>query len=421
MPASRPLGPESPSDEVWSRLRLFMVEQYASREIREVHHLAAHEEAANVRKQARQLGQCIQQGEDYFNAAPHAGLATRPLLLYYGTVHLTRAITLLTLTGDYSVDRLRSQEKHRHHGLTLKVTSAGLGLTSCTAAQFFGAIGCQCHVKRPVAQPNPLPPTVPTNGSVVSKPEPWGHFALAYRCLHGDFVVIEEEIKESAMAITIYERRVAQRGNPVPAIDSFLDKQLTADWLLRTCPDTYHVCNQLDMKPLLIPMEIRRMVVPAADPATGKVADETPVGVVTTGTIRARPDEHASVNDLLRNFPGMGTYEDGRNLGFHHHHKFASLEAFNAEDVPIPPLVADLSNRTYLLRNSADQLPELANSLACLFILGMFCRYYPDIWVPAISANTAVQEVTRTMLAAAQRKVPQLVLDHLARVKHYVT
>jgi hypothetical protein len=72
------------------------------------------------------------QAREYFLAANAVSIATKPNLLYYGTMSLALAEILFKQTGDSSIDRARSE--HRHHGLSMTAgsvpRSAGLRTSS---------------------------------------------------------------------------------------------------------------------------------------------------------------------------------------------------------------------------------------------------------------------------------------------------
>ncbi|WP_442895877.1 YaaC family protein [Bradyrhizobium sp. AZCC 2262] len=80
----------------------------------------------DVRKQALQIRYCLLQAREYFTAAASVSLATKPNLLYYGTMSLAFAEILFKQSGDSSLDRAREQNKH--HGLTM--TAIGSPKTS---------------------------------------------------------------------------------------------------------------------------------------------------------------------------------------------------------------------------------------------------------------------------------------------------
>lgn len=58
---------------------------------------------------------CIAQAEEYWRAAGNATTATKPLQLYYGCMSLALAEVLWKGDGTYSIDKLRQQ--HSNHGL----------------------------------------------------------------------------------------------------------------------------------------------------------------------------------------------------------------------------------------------------------------------------------------------------------------
>lgn len=73
----------------------------------------------DVRKQALQLRYCLVQAREYFAAAAAVSIATKPNLLYYGIMSLALAEILFKQSGNSSLDRARSE--NRHHGLTMSL------------------------------------------------------------------------------------------------------------------------------------------------------------------------------------------------------------------------------------------------------------------------------------------------------------
>jgi hypothetical protein len=74
---------------------------------------------SNAEKQALQLGFCLAQAKEYFEAAERSTLATQPMQLYYGCMSLALSEILWKGGGMMSLDKLR--QKHAHHGLELKL------------------------------------------------------------------------------------------------------------------------------------------------------------------------------------------------------------------------------------------------------------------------------------------------------------
>ena len=104
---------ENPIKEIWKLLRFFQDIELTSKYHCRIHNIPEKEISkdknlrTNVHKQAKQIGYCIRQAEEYFKASSQVGLATRPNLLYYGTVSLSRALILLKKDGTYSVEYSR--------------------------------------------------------------------------------------------------------------------------------------------------------------------------------------------------------------------------------------------------------------------------------------------------------------------------
>jgi len=95
---------EEPNLEIWKYLRYFHDERETIRKIKENFDIKDSKQNANIRKQAEQLSYCIQQAEEYYKAAQQVSLATKSLLLYYGSVALSQALILLKNDGTYSID-----------------------------------------------------------------------------------------------------------------------------------------------------------------------------------------------------------------------------------------------------------------------------------------------------------------------------
>ena len=89
------IASEDPSREIWKNLRFFLNSNRTAKRIRELLKVPEGQHQANINKQADQIGYCIRQAEEYFNASSRVSLATRPLLLYYGCVSLSQALILL--------------------------------------------------------------------------------------------------------------------------------------------------------------------------------------------------------------------------------------------------------------------------------------------------------------------------------------
>jgi hypothetical protein len=102
----------------WSHLRRFQNVPFVAKTISQLQALPS-KEKSNVKKQAEQIRACLQQAEEYFEAAQAVSLVTRPNLLYYSVMSLALAEILMKQSGESSLDKARAE--HRHHGLSLTV------------------------------------------------------------------------------------------------------------------------------------------------------------------------------------------------------------------------------------------------------------------------------------------------------------
>ena len=127
------MWPLDPQLRLWRDIRFLPQNnpgQYAWRALRKFHNVAdttslicrkrnipvRHKK--NVQKQMEQLRSCLTQGREYFDAFEVVSLATKPLHFYYCCMSFALAEILWKGDGNYSLDKLRSE--HRHHGLQAK-------------------------------------------------------------------------------------------------------------------------------------------------------------------------------------------------------------------------------------------------------------------------------------------------------------
>ena len=87
---------DSPGDAVWNHLRFLSHFNNATRLLQGGLGCSVEREIpeGTVSRKARQLSACIQQAEEYYNAASRATIATSPLLLFYGMLSLAKALVV---------------------------------------------------------------------------------------------------------------------------------------------------------------------------------------------------------------------------------------------------------------------------------------------------------------------------------------
>jgi hypothetical protein len=142
---------EEPIKKIWKELRYFKDVNYTlnlitSRLKDGLTNEEVNKHKDNIYKQSNQIKNCIQQAEEYFVSSNYVGLSTKPVLLYYGIVCLSQALYLFKKSGTYSLDYLRNNEKHNHHGLIMTL-SAVKNICEIDVQSFLNQLNCKCFFK----------------------------------------------------------------------------------------------------------------------------------------------------------------------------------------------------------------------------------------------------------------------------------
>jgi hypothetical protein len=85
-----------------------------------------------------------------------------------------------------------------------------------------------------------------------------------------------------------------------------------------------------------------------------------------------------------------------------------------------PDVVEDLYGQKYFILDPDSYLPEPASVLILTYCLGMLSRYFPDVWMTVTDSRVEIAELTNTLLGIVQRKFPNLILDQMTGIKHYI-
>ena len=164
------INTEKPIKEMWNYLYMLNDSDYCFEQIRK-NCGSIEKKDGNVKKQIQQIKLSIKQASEYFEAANCVTVATKPLLIYYGFVSLSRALILIKKDGTYSYDYMRQSEKHNHHGLEICKEFAS------------------CKEPALVAYLKAINATVNYNGDL-----PWGNYAVFYEALSPDSAIITGEV-----------------------------------------------------------------------------------------------------------------------------------------------------------------------------------------------------------------------------------
>jgi hypothetical protein len=388
---------EDPIRYIWKNLRYFLDAGFVESRITEIHGEEAKKHKKNVEKQAIQIGYCIRQAEEYFRAASQVSLATRPNLLYYGGVSLTKALILLQKDGTCSFDALRESEKHKHHGLELKEKFKNIKVETGPTS-FFGSISCRCYTHKHKDDFN----------------HPWGHFPLFYDSLTPTTFSLEAETHVLGTRAPYTASRAFPCSGKAP-IKDLISKNLNALALMKSLPDLYDTMQQFSMGSDLWPGKTKVSISVSCVQNEEQEAKETMChadfshyfyGVQTT-----RIDElKTRYNRDFR--PWRGHTAPG-----------VYTKAFiNYMDptVGTPPLTCNTDNNgnLYYIMNEEVYLHETASLFVLLFCFGMMSRYHADIWMEAIDKQVQIREIIDDLLNIYDRKFPNLILNQLTST-HY--
>lgn len=220
---------EYPIQQVWKLLRSFLDVSSVSNAIRRLQNIPEGKQGSNVKKQATQIGYCVRQAEEYFHASSQVGLPTRPTLLYYGAVSLSRALVLLKKDGTYSFDALRKEDRHNHHGLDLARGLAAEARPAKGSAAFFRSLQCDLHFK----------------GDAL-----WGHFPLFYDSLVPSAFGLDAESRQAGKTIYI-KSKIPVSCADVRPLHEIAKRRLDSLTLMKCLPDMFHDLRGNGIDPLL--------------------------------------------------------------------------------------------------------------------------------------------------------------------------
>jgi hypothetical protein len=411
----RNIASTDPGAEVWKYLRLYLNKDRTGKLIRQIHNVPADAHEANVLKQCTQVGYCIRQAEEYFRASEIVGLATKPLLLYYGCVALSRALVLIKHDGTYSLDVMRKTNKHRHHGLTLSEGAAELAAKTNNAADFFASIRCSCYLNKA--------------GS------PWGHWPIFYAALDPSVFIERMRITESDRQAFL-DREAPHPSADVLRVEQLKNREVNCLELLKGLPDLFGDLSELGISTYLARGSTQSVYAQyfglvAAAPQPGAIQAEPAQGVrQRTHIVETRDffidgiteNERSALWDFLhrKNAAIIKASEFPTNLHLSLTTQGASEQEINARRGYCPDIIDDINGQKLYILRPEEYVHECGALLAIMFCLGMLSRYFPDIWMKTIERNVDVVEVTNSLLTVVTRKFPNLILDQISGVKHFI-
>jgi hypothetical protein len=388
MKVCRPLIAENPIDEIWRQLRFFTDCEYATSKIIEKHGNDP-EHSDNVKKQARQIGYCIRQGEEYFNAAKQVSLATQPVLLYYGAVSLSSALQLLCKDGDYSFDRLRQTGKHRHHGLEFDRGIQDLKEIQ-SIEHFLSSLKCDVYQK---------------HGS------PHGHFGIFYDCLVETGFRTKDVVVRGTHQFSMDSIYLGLNKQP---IEKILDKKFSVLDLSCTLPDMFSYLKEVGIEPNLCPGSITRVWNDNESSLTISVNPTT--CLTSTFTIDSTNKSHIDklipfLSSKIPNLQFTGEFE---------YNKCFEIKGIYQEltNTFFPDMGSDMYGQKFHIVDAESCMLEPAAYFSIMYCFGMLARYFPDIWMGALE-NAKIAQFINILLSTFLRKFPHLILNQLTSTLYY--
>jgi len=389
---------EAPIEQVWKLLRNFLDSVYVTDKIRTINNLLNKSQDENITKQADQIGYCIQQAQEYFFASSKVGLPTRPLLLYYGVVSLSTALVLLKQDESHSLDLLRASHKHQHHGLKPIRLAEGANIADNIEA-FLSSVKCACHTR---------------------KNNPWGLFGLFYQSLDPCSFAFEVEIHNAGIPTFLTTHHHLPCAEKLE-LNSIIRRSFNMLDLVNSLPDMYFIMRDLGSQPHLCRGNQRRNIL--RHYKKDKDGKDQLEKEVTTTNFFIDGIEPTDKNNLIsyynKNNPDIKVVDDlGRNLYLQHTIEISSSD--EKREIYLPDGVDDISGRLYYILRPQSYLPEPATHQILSFCLGMLSRYYPDVWMHAIGKNVRLAELIDSLLNIIHRKFPNMILNQMTSVKHYI-
>jgi YaaC-like Protein len=355
----------------WAGLRKLQNVELVTQTLIRIHKIPKryHDDA---RKQARQLRYCLIQAREYFSAAKAVTTATKPNLLYYGTMSLALAEILFKQSGHSSLDKAR--EQNRHHGLTMSAGSIPRNADLQTSARMLRAKPHEINGTRwgtfdlwhRTSREHPLCGTVTTHA-------PDGTATMGFNVIMG--------------AINTEYAKISKTG-------------LTFADCLASLPSMYEQLSETNIKSTLVRGKTTAII-------HGGEQWSSSIDVIFHPS-----SSYAKLKDLIRANPnGVDriNFQDGSNAGVIH----LSADWINGNpSVPLPP-AATVNTEEWRMWTNKPPLNEFGYFYVSLYLAGNYARYFPDKWLLDVETSTALALSIEELCATAEWRVPWLALSEL--------
>ncbi|WP_156035817.1 hypothetical protein [Caulobacter sp. UNC358MFTsu5.1] len=360
---------------VWLRLKRYQNIQYTY-EILRKHHDIPERYKKFAKKQSEQIRHCLIQAEEYATAANAVSYATNPLLYYYSIMSLALAEVLYKQDGDSSLDRVRNS--HGHHGLELKgVDTLPVGAPLEVSAAALRAVPHQ-------------------NGTGRA-----GTFELWHR---------------SARELPIVGKHTTYflegtRNETYATLGIGADKRFP---LLRcegmTLLDCYS--NMPRMAKFLEDHQLRSKICRSTMSVDTRHAERTNITCLSI-----HPQNRETIENTVKSFGfGPNSFE---SLQIDTMYSGYIIRLRDRTDMPpsifqLPNAIQENCSNIWFCEDN-QSLNEFGLYYLALYIVGMYARYYPDKWMLEIEKSTPLALSVMELIAAANDRVPVIILGEFSR------
>lgn len=359
--------------ETWRRLLEFANDEFTISRIEDLHGPITKKNQAAYKKQAKQIRLCLLQAQDYLESSQHSSLITSPNLIYYCAASLCSATMLLNGNGEKSLDHLRSTGKSNSHGLSKRVISFNSSKGTNLLDQVSLKIEKQGFFKEWYE-------TIPTKEAQHS----------VYHAHQGDYGKISSIGVFSQASYTSFE--------------DLVHSEVTLLDLVKRIPD--------------LEFDLRRL---GLNTVSSRISEEVNI----RGKIAKRTwNIHGCrTEDTLQSIISEFKIKKGSdNLNFE---KVVSDNKLSAHVSIKSEMDEDLHYTSPEIRWTTDgrqfcypgsfNVPEIVDCFGALYLLGMVCRYYPDIWISALDSHSLSSKIIETTVNVMRNKLPILALSLLSR------
>ena len=387
----------NPIPQTWKYLRGFHDISTTATKIKQIQNINDPKLDQNIDKQAKQISYCIKQAEEYYTAAREVSTATKPLLLYYGSVSLAQALVLLTNDGTSSFDHLRKVNKsERHHGLELKRFDLPNKVTNIDMVSLLKLVRCNIYNK----------------GQNIA-----GFFKNFYNSLVPTSVTIPvRAVFHGKNAHQDY--RQAQACADIIDINSIKKDIFNCYELSASLADCYNILIEQNIRPNICRGSSRATIDYHYKNDNGQLIDD-----------KKTTTYYVIIDDITTNEKSLLlTYLEKVNCPFKISSEFSNSIILNHSTLItpegkgvsfyFPDMVDDLNGDLYYIINPDSYIHETASLFIIQYCFGMLSRYHPDNWMKMINENVNFNEFTDSLMQIVERKFPNLILDQMTRVKH---